>query len=347
MAEAARLPPRAGHAGRPMTSGAVLVTGGAGYIGSHVVLALLEAGYPVVVIDDLSTGRRDAVAPAASFVEADIGDVQLVAETIRSHGVTAIMHFAGAIVVPESVADPLKYYLQNTCKSRGLIQTCVETGVRRFVFSSTAAVYGNVGDGPVPETAPTLPESPYGTSKLMTEWMLRDAAAAHDLAYAALRYFNVAGADPKGRCGQSTPGATHLIKVACEVAAGQRPSMEIYGEDYDTPDGTCVRDYIHVTDLADAHLAALGDLEARGRNLILNCGYGRGYSVKQVLGAVQQVAGFRLAVRSGPRRPGDVAEIVSDASQIGRQLGWRARHDDLNGIVRDALAWQRKLAERS
>ena len=327
-----------------MTKDTVVVTGGAGYIGSHVVLALLEAGYPVAVIDDLSTGRRDAVVPAVSFVEGDIGDARLVAETIRSHSIAAVMHFAGSIVVPESVADPLKYYLQNTCKSRGLIQTCIETQVRRFVFSSTAAVYGIVGDGPVPETAPTMPASPYGTSKLMTEWILRDASMAHDLAYAALRYFNVAGADPKGRTGQSTPGATHLIKVACEVAAGQRPSMEIFGDDYDTPDGTCVRDYIHVTDLADAHLAALRDLETQGRNLTLNCGYGRGYSVKQVLEAVEQVAGFPLAVRSGPRRQGDVAEIVADASQIGRQLGWQARHDDLHGIVRDALAWERKLA---
>ncbi len=327
-----------------MTRDAVLVSGGAGYIGSHVVLALLEAGYPVVVVDDLSTGRRDAVAPAAAFVEGDIGDPQLVAKTLRDHGVGAVMHFAGSIVVPESVADPLKYYLQNTCKSRSLIQCCVEAGVGRFVFSSTAAVYGSVGDGPVPESAPTLPASPYGTSKLMTEWVLRDVAAAHDLSYAALRYFNVAGADPKGRSGQSTPGATHLIKVACEVAAGKRPSMEIYGEDYETPDGTCVRDYIHVTDLADAHLAALRDLEENGRNLTLNCGYGRGYSVKRVLESVERVAGFALDVRSAPRRPGDVAEIVADASMIRQQLGWQARHDDLDGIVRDALAWERKLA---
>ncbi|MDJ0945389.1 MAG: UDP-glucose 4-epimerase GalE [Kiloniellales bacterium] len=327
-----------------MTRDTVLVTGGAGYIGSHVVLALLEAGYPVVVVDDLSTGRRDAVAPAAAFVEGDIGDPQLVAKTVRDRGVGAVMHFAGSIVVPESVADPLKYYLQNTCKSRGLIQCCVEAGVGRFVFSSTAAVYGSVGDGPVPESAPTLPASPYGTSKLMTEWILRDVAAAHDLSYAALRYFNVAGADPKGRSGQSTPGATHLIKVACEVAAGKRPSMEIFGEDYETPDGTCVRDYIHVTDLADAHLAALRDLEENGRNLTLNCGYGRGYSVKRVLESVERVAGFALNVRSGPRRPGDVAEIVADASMIRQQLGWQARHEDLDGIVRDALAWERKLA---
>ncbi len=327
-----------------MTEAAVLVTGGAGYIGSHVVLALLDAGYPVVVLDDLSTGRRDAVAPAAGFVEGDIGDVRLVAETIDSHGVAAVMHFAGSIVVPESVADPLKYYLQNTCKSRGLIQACVEAGVGRFVFSSTAAVYGSVGGGPVPESAPALPASPYGTSKLMTEWMLRDAAAAHDLVYAALRYFNVAGADPQGRSGQSTPGATHLIKVACEVAAGRRPAMEIFGEDYETPDGTCVRDYIHVTDLAEAHLAALRDLESRGRNLTLNCGYGRGYSVRQVLAAVERAAGFALEVRAGPRRPGDVAEIVADASLIRQELGWQPRHDNLDGIVRDALAWERKLA---
>ena len=327
-----------------MTEAAVLVTGGAGYIGSHVVLALLDAGYPVVVLDDLSTGRRDAVAPGAHFVEGDIGDVRLAAETIGSHGVAAVMHFAGAIVVPESVADPLKYYLQNTCKSRGLIQVCVEAGVPRFVFSSTASVYGSVGGGPVTESAPAQPASPYGTSKLMTEWMLRDAAAAHDLAYAALRYFNVAGADPQGRSGQSTPGATHLIKVACEVAAGRRPAMEIFGDDYETPDGTCVRDYIHVTDLAEAHLAALRDLEARGRNLTLNCGYGRGYSVRQVLAAVEQAAGFTLEVRIGPRRPGDVAEVVADASRIRRELGWQPRHDDLDGIVRDALAWERKLA---
>ena len=323
---------------------AVLVTGGAGYIGSHVVLALLDAGYPVVVVDDLSTGRRDAVAPAASFVEGDIGDAALIAETMVRHSVGAVMHFAGSVVVPESVADPLKYYLQNTCKSRGLIQACVEAGVRRFIFSSTAAVYGSVDGGPVPEAAPTLPASPYGASKLMTEWMLRDAAAAHDLAYVALRYFNVAGADPQGRCGQSTPGATHLIKVACEVAAGRRPAMEIFGEDYETPDGTCVRDFIHVTDLAEAHLAALRDLETRGRSLTLNCGYGRGYSVKQVLAAVQRAAASPLEVRSAPRRPGDVAEIVADASRIREELGWQARHDDLDGIVRDALAWERKLA---
>ena len=329
-----------------MTAAPVLITGGAGYIGSHVVLALLEAGYPVVVVDDLLTGRRDAVAPAASFVEGDIGDVGLVAETISRHEIAAVMHFAGSIVVPESVADPLKYYLQNTCKSRGLIQACVEAGVGRFVFSSTAAVYGSVGDGPVPESAPTLPASPYGTSKLMTEWMLRDAASAHDLVYAALRYFNVAGADPQGRSGQSTPGATHLIKVACEVAAGRRPEMAIFGEDYETPDGTCVRDYIHVSDLAAAHLAALHDLESRGRNLTLNCGYGRGYSVKQVLAAVERAAGSALEVRSGARRPGDVAEIVADASRIRQELGWQARHDDLDGIVRDALAWERRLARQ-
>ena len=330
-----------------MTAASVLVTGGAGYIGSHVVLALLEAGYPVVVIDDLSTGRRDAVAPEAAFVEGDIGDIGLLAAAIERHDVGAVMHFAGAVVVPESVADPLKYYLQNTCKSRGLIEACVAAGVGRFVFSSTAAVYGNVGGGPVPESAPTLPASPYGTSKLMTEWMLRDAAAAHDLAYAALRYFNVAGADPRGRSGQSTPGATHLIKVACEVASGRRPGMEIFGEDYETPDGTCIRDYIHVTDLAAAHLAALRDLETRGRSLTFNCGYGRGYSVKEVLAAVERAAGTALEVRSGPRRPGDVAEIVADASLIRRELGWQPQHDDLDAIVRTALAWERKRAGAS
>lgn len=325
----------------------VLITGGAGYIGSHVVLALGDAGRSVVVIDDLSKGLREAVPSSVPFYEGDAGDTGLLREVAEAHRVSAVMHFAGAVVVPESVADPLKYYLQNTAKSRSLIEVCVEQGIRHFVFSSTAAVYGSVAGEAVSETAPTLPASPYGRSKLMTEWMLGDVAAAHGLSYAALRYFNVAGADPEGRSGQSTPGATHLIKVACEVAVGRRSHMEIFGEDYDTPDGTCVRDYIHVTDLAAAHLAALRSLEAEGGSLTLNCGYGRGYSVREVLSAVERVAGRSLDVRSSPRRPGDVAQIVADVSAISSRLAWRPEHDDLDEIVRSALAWERRLASRA
>ena len=327
-----------------MTQGTVLITGGAGYIGSHVVLALGDAGRPAVVIDDLSKGWRAAVPAGVPFYEGDVGDAELLREIMGRHKVSAVMHFAGAVVVPESVSEPLRYYSQNTVKSRTLIEVCVECGVRSFVFSSTAAVYGSVAGKAVSESAPTCPESPYGKSKLMTEWMLADVSLAHGLPYAALRYFNVAGADPSGRSGQSTPGATHLIKVACEVAAGRRPHMEIFGEDYDTPDGTCVRDYVHVTDLAAAHLAALQALETKGHNLILNCGYGRGFSVREVLAAVERVAGAPLDVRSAPRRPGDVAQIVADASAIRSRLAWMPEHDDLEEIVHSALAWERRLA---
>lgn len=325
----------------------VLVTGGAGYIGSHVVLALLDAGYPVVVLDDLSKGRRAAVPRAARFVKGDVGDCLLLTQVLRSHEVTSVMHFAGATVVPESVADPLKYYLENTCKSRALIQACLEEAVDGFVFSSTAAVYGQGGSAAVSEAAPTRPASPYGTSKLMTEWMLRDVAQTHGLNTAILRYFNVAGADPKGRGGQSTPGATHLIKVACETVCGQRPAVEIFGTDYDTPDGTCVRDYVHVTDLADAHLACLRTLENEGGRLLFNCGYGQGYSVKQVLEAVERVSGRKLSVRQSLRRPGDVAEIVADVAAIRKRLAWQPRYDNLDLIVETALAWERKLAAKS
>ncbi|NIA69670.1 UDP-glucose 4-epimerase GalE [Pelagibius litoralis] len=327
--------------------GAILVTGGAGYIGSHVVLTLLEAGYPVVVLDDLSTGRRAAVPKAARFVKGDVGDRALLSQILGQHAVTNVMHFAGAIVVPESVVDPLKYYLQNTGKSRNLIQACIEAAVSGFIFSSTAAVYGQGDGAPVSETAPAQPASPYGTSKLMTEWMLRDVARAHGLNTAVLRYFNVAGADPKGRSGQSTPGATHLIKVACETACGRRPSMKIFGTDYDTPDGTCIRDYIHVTDLADAHLACLQALENQGGQFLFNCGYGHGYSVKQVLEAVERVSGRKLKTRQAERRPGDVARIVADVSAIRRQLAWRPRCNDLDLIVKTALAWERKLVAES
>ena len=329
-------------------AGAVLVTGGAGYIGSHVVLGLLEAEHPVIVLDDLSKGRRDAVPAAASFVEGDVGDPTLLSQVLGDHAVSTVMHFAGATVVPESVAEPLKYYLQNTSKSRNLIQACVDAAVGSFVFSSTAAVYGDVDGVAVTEAAPPRPASPYGTSKLMTEWMLRDAALAYGLRVAVLRYFNVAGADPRGRSGQSTPGATHLIKIACEAACGRRPGMEIFGTDYATPDGTCVRDYIHVTDLAEAHLACLRALEdpakAREGQLLFNCGYGQGFSVRQVLEAVERASGRPLSVREVARRPGDVAEVVADSSAIRSRLDWQPKYDDLDLIVKTALAWEEKLA---
>jgi UDP-glucose 4-epimerase len=279
---------------------AVLVTGGAGYIGSHMVWTLLEAGEEVVVVDRLSTGFEWAVAPEAKLLVADIADKDRVVEIIRENDVDSIIHFAGSIVVPESVADPLSYYENNTANSRTLIAAAVETGVRHFIFSSTAAVYGSVGDEPVVEDQPQNPDSPYGMSKLMTEIILRDVAKAHDFAYTALRYFNVAGADPKGRTGQSTRGATHLIKVACEAALGKREGIEVFGTDYPTPDGTCIRDYIHVTDLANAHLLALKRLRAGGESIVANCGYGRGYSVLEVLDCVQQVS---PAAAADPLRP--------------------------------------------
>ena len=323
---------------------ALLVTGGAGYVGSHAVLAFREAGYPVVVLDDLSTGVRSAVPSDAVFIEGDAGDAGTVEAVIAEHGIGAVVHFAGSVVVPESVANPLAYYRNNSVASTNLVRACVERGVRRFVFSSSAAVYGIPAAVPVAENAPTGPINPYGSSKLVTEWMLRDAAAAHDLRYAALRYFNVAGADPRGRTGQSTRNATHLVKVACEAAAGARDGITIFGTDYDTPDGTCVRDYIHVSDLAAVHVAALRDLEAGGASRVLNCGYGHGFSVREVLEAVASEAGAPLAVRDGPRRPGDPPALVSDVSRLRRTLGWEPRHDDLGFIVRTALAWERRLA---
>ncbi len=327
-----------------MSNDSILVTGGAGYIGSHAVLALLEAGRRVVVVDDLSTGRRQAVPDGVPLVEGDVGDPALIDGVIRDHGVGAVVHFAGSIVVPESVADPLKYYRNNTAASRALLEACVGGGVRHFIFSSTAAVYGLPEEVPVAEDAPTAPINPYGASKLMTEWMLRDTAAAHDFEYVALRYFNVAGADPAGRTGQSTPDATHLIKIASEAVAGLRDHIEIFGEDYDTPDGTCIRDYIHVTDLAQAHVEALGHLANGGGSLILNCGYGHGYSVREVLRAVEKAAGRRLDIRSAPRRPGDAETLVADAGEIKKRFGWSPRHDDLALIVRTAIDWERRLA---
>ena len=323
----------------------VLVTGGAGYIGSHAVLGLREAGFKVVVVDDLSAGRREAVPADVPLIVGEVGDATFIESTIVQFGIGAVMHFAGSIVVPESVADPLKYYENNTAASRTLIATCLAGGVDAFIFSSTAAVYGEPEVTPVREDAPKNPSSPYGTSKLMVEWMLRDTAVASGLHYAALRYFNVAGADPQGRTGQSSPGATHLLKRACQTAVGTQGWIDIFGDDYDTPDGTCLRDYIHVTDLVDAHVLALRHLLAGGDNLVLNCGYGRGYSVRDVLEAVERETGSELTKRTGPRRPGDIAKLVAANDEIRRVLDWQPRYDDLALIVRTALAWERRLTE--
>ncbi|MFK8250038.1 UDP-glucose 4-epimerase GalE [Ancylobacter terrae] len=326
---------------------AVLVTGGAGYIGSHMVLALIDAGIDTVVLDDLSTGFDWAVHPAATFVRGDVSDGELVRRVVDTYGIDAVIHFAARIVVPESVADPLGYYYANTVKSRALLEALVAAGVPHLIFSSTAAVYGMVGNDPVSEDAALAPISPYGRSKLMTEWMLADTAAAHPLRYVALRYFNVAGADPAGRSGQSTAGATHLIKVAAEAALGKRAGMQVYGTDYATPDGTCVRDYIHVTDLVAAHLDALRYLQAGGESLVLNCGYGMGYSVLEVIGTVKRVSGADFPVQIGPRRPGDPAAIVARAEKVRERIGWTPRYDDLDTIVRHALDWEERLARRN
>ena len=324
----------------------VLVTGGAGYIGSHAVLDLLASGEDVVVIDNLTTGFDWAVASQAKFYKGDIADDELVSRLMREHKVDAVIHFAGSVIVPESVADPLKYYLNNTAKSRALIETSVRNGVKHIIFSSTAAVYGMPDTSPVNEDVLLKPMSPYGVSKLMTEWMLRDVAAAHPITYAALRYFNVAGGDPKGRVGQSTANATHLIKVACQTALGSRSYIEIFGDDYPTPDGTCIRDYIHVSDLVAAHTVALAYLRKGAASLVANCGYGHGFSVRDVLGAVERAAGHKFEVRQGPRRAGDPASVVSDPSLIKATLGWRPQLDDLDKIVAHAFAWEAMLAQK-
>ena len=324
----------------------VLVTGGAGYIGSHMVHALLDAGERVVVLDNLSTGFDWAVAAAAPLVVGGSGDQTLVGSIIRDHDVDAVIHFAASVVVPDSVRDPLGYYRNNTVNSRALIECAIEHGVRHFIFSSTAAVYGNPVEIPVGEAAPTMPISPYGWSKLMTEIMLRDASRVHGLSHAILRYFNVAGADPQGRTGQSTAGATHLIKVAVETALGLRDELNVFGTDYQTPDGTCIRDYIHVADLVLAHCAALQALRSGAPSLTLNCGYGHGFSVREVIDAVKRVSGVDFRVTNAPRRAGDAAMVVADTAQIRQKLAWRPRCDDLAMIVRDALAWERKLATR-
>jgi UDP-glucose 4-epimerase len=321
----------------------ILVTGGAGYIGSHVVRQLGEAGERIVVLDDLSTGFRQAVLHGELIVGSTADRASLDALFDRFE-IDTVMHFAAHLVVPESVAQPLKYYANNTCASRLLIERSVAAGVRHFVFSSTAAVYGIPDGGKASETSPTAPINPYGSSKLMTEWMLRDVAAAGGLRYVALRYFNVAGADPEARIGQATPEATLLTKVACEAVVGKRSHVNIFGTDYPTPDGTGVRDYIHVEDLASAHLSALAYLRAGGESTTLNCGYGRGYSVREVLDMVERVAGTKLDIREDVRRPGDPPMLIAEAARIRAVLGWAPRHDDLEEIVASALRWERSLA---
>lgn len=328
----------------------VLVTGGAGYIGSHAVLALKDAGWPVAVIDNLTTGFRFAVPEGVALYEGDIADADLVARIFAEQGMGkgrgAIMHFAGSIIVPESVENPLKYYHNNTAKSRALIEAAVSAGVPHFIFSSTAATYGNPAVSPVTEDSAKLPINPYGMSKLMTEIMLGDTAAAHALNFCALRYFNVAGADPQARTGQSTAGATHLIKVAVEAALGQRDGVAVFGTDYDTPDGTGVRDYIHVSDLAAAHVLALEALMADpARSLTMNCGYGRGFSVLEVLDAVDRVTNRTIPRRMEPRRAGDPASLVAGNARIRATLPWQPKYQDLDTIVGHALAWERKLRD--
>lgn len=325
-----------------MRRGTILVTGGAGYIGSHVVLKLRERGESVVVLDDLSHGFRRAVLDAP-LVVGDTGDRALVLETLRVHRVETVMHCAASTIVPHSVEEPLRYYRNNTCATGRLLECCLEQGVRHFVFSSSAAVYGVPASGFAHEDSLTQPINPYGTSKLMSEWMLRDVAAASSLRYVSLRCFNVCGSDVRARIGQATRDATLLLKVACQAAVGHRPYVSIFGTDYPTPDGTAVRDYIHVEDVAGSHLAALDYLRNGGASTVLNAGYGRGYSVREVLSSVERVRGRALVIRGEPRRPGDSPLLVARAERIRAQLGWQPRLDDLDTIVRSALRWEQQL----
>ena len=333
-----------------MTSGRILVTGGAGYIGSHTSYACLDAGHDIVVLDDLSTGVEACIPEKATFVQGSIGDLDLVAETLKKHEISAILHFAGRIVVPESVENPIKYYKENTLQSLGLLETAKECGVNNFIFSSTAAVYAPPPEGEMAgliEDAEKTPLSPYGQSKLMTEHMIRDIGIAHGLNSVVLRYFNVAGADPKGRTGQSTPNATHLIKVASQTALGQRENLALYGDDYPTPDGTCIRDYIHVSDLASAHVHALEKLLADGGQYTMNCGYGRGASVHDVIKAVEGVTGASLPVNIVERRAGDAPVLISNNERILQTLPWKPEHDDLAKMISSALEWERHLSTKN
>ena len=323
----------------------VLVTGGAGYIGSHTVDALVQAGESVVVIDDLSTGFSDFLPEGVPLLVGDAGDGDLVEGVIAQHRVESIIHLAGSVVVPDSMRDPLQYYRNNTMTTRSLLNAAVRTGVNRFIFSSTAAVYGTPDQMPVPEHAPTRPLSPYGSSKLMTEIMLHDVASAHGMDYIVLRYFNVAGADPLARIGLATVGATHLLKIAVEAATGQRAKIDVFGTDYPTPDGSCIRDFVHVSDLAQAHRAALSHLRRGGTSATLNCGYGRGYSVLETIEAVRRISGRNFAVQYAPRRPGDIMAMVADVRRIRATLDWTPRYDDLDTIASHALAWEQRLLQ--
>jgi UDP-glucose 4-epimerase len=325
--------------------GAILVTGGAGYIGSHVVRQLSEAGHRVIVFDNLSTGSAAALIHGERLIVGDLADAARIGEVLRETGCKSVLHFAAAIIAPESVHLPLKYYANNTRNTLNLLQACVENGVERFIFSSTAAVYGIPAGGEASEDSATVPINPYGTSKLMSEWMLRDAAFAHGFSYVALRYFNVAGADPQARMGQRTPDATHLIKVCCQAALGMRDAVSIFGTDYDTPDGTGIRDYIHIEDLASAHLHALGYLEGGGASTTINVGYGQGGSVRQVIEVVKEISGVDFAVHEAPRRPGDPANLVAGAARIRSLLGWSPSYADLNTIISDAWRWEKQLFE--
>lgn len=325
----------------------VLITGGAGYIGSHAVLAFLDAGETPVVVDNLSTGFDWLLPEGVPLYQQDIADREAMETVLRRHDIETILHFAGSIILPESIENPLKYYRNNTMNSLGLMEAAVACGVRHFVFSSTAAVYGLPDSVPVPESAPLRPQAPYGASKLMTEQMLMDVAKAHELTVTALRYFNVAGADPRGRSGQATREATNLIKVACEAATGKRPSLTVFGQDYKTPDGTAIRDYIHVTDLARAHRLAVERMRAGGGNLIANCGYGRGFSVLEVIRAVKVASGSDFTVEMGARRPGDCPEVVADSRLARAELNWQPELDDIDRIVADAYRWEETLAKRN